>query len=95
MSSEIALNIQQNANQGTPTHLLAISPEVQRIIKDIQGTIDKQVKGPVRSRTSDQCDIDECDPEQKCNRTDFTVTTNRNRMNELEARTLMLERYSC
>ena len=81
MSSDNALNIQQNANEGTPMHLLAISPEVQRIIKVMQDTIDKQTKR-----------IDEL--ERKCNRTDFIVTTNGNRMNKLEERTLMLERYS-
>ena len=74
MSSNNDANIQQNANEGTPTHLLTISPEVQRIIKDLQDTIDKRTKR-----------IDEL--ERKCNRTDFTVTTNRNRMNELEERT--------
>ena len=65
MSSDNAVNIKQNANEGTPTHLLTISPEVQRIIKDMQDTIHKQTKR-----------IDEL--ERKCNRTDFTVTTNRN-----------------
>ena len=81
MSSDDAVDIQQNANEGTPKHLLTILPEVQRIIKGIQDTIDKQTKRR-----------DEL--ERKSNRTNFTVTTQRNRMNELEERTLLLERYS-
>ena len=44
MSSDNAVNIQQNDNEGTLTHLLTISPEVQRITKDTQDTIDKQPK---------------------------------------------------
>ena len=71
MSSDNAVNTQQNANEVTPTHLPTISPEVQRIIKDMQNTIDKQTKR-----------IDEL--ERRCNRTDFTVTTDRNRLNDLE-----------
>ena len=65
MSSDNAVNIQQNAKEGTLTHLLTISPEGQRIIKDMQDTIEEQTNR-----------IDEL--ERKCNRTDFTATTNRN-----------------
>ena len=77
MSSDNAVNIQQNANEGTPTHLLTISPGVHRIIKDMQDTIDKQTK-----------QIDEL--ERKCSLTDLTVTRNRKRQNDLQERTQVL-----